>query len=161
MTDDKVKTRTAYLMCHEGSDIGRDIYVGSTSMNLKSRFREHKRNCYHQKFFVGNKLCDRMCQVGVENWTTRPLLTLECTKDVIRSFERMWCNILRCDLNMRIPLLNDNGKNKERVARVVKRNIEEKKYFCEVCDKPFQSKWHLNQHRDTLKHQFTFLNSLD
>ena len=35
-----------------------------------------------------------MHQVGFENWVMRPLLTLECSNEVIRSFVRIWMNFV-------------------------------------------------------------------
>ena len=45
-----------------------------------------------------------MIEVGLSNWVMRPLLTLECTRDVILGFERMWCKILSSDLNTYSPI---------------------------------------------------------
>ena len=245
MSDETVKKRVVYLLCHEGSDMGVDVYVGSTSQTLAKRLRNHKFDSER----IGNednKLYKRMQTVGLENWVMRPLFTLECTRDEIRVFERMWCNILRSDINSSLPIrtmalaygvsyrrdvklsakcrcevcgLNfesrkDRGKhnkgsnhkqvylfslglrssitqtvkeereydkryyqnnkevlrqkkaeyhqnNKDVIKQRYQNNIDTKKYYCDVCDKPFHSNWKLNQHKDSLKHQFTFLNSLD
>ena len=93
----EVKKRTVYVLCHEGSDIGRDVYVGSTASNLSKRLTKHKednlRSCNGKNKYV------RMKQVGPEKWKLRSLLTFECSKEVIRNFESMWLSILQSDLN--------------------------------------------------------------
>ena len=89
------------------------------------------------------------------------LFEKQCGKDEIRKCENKWVEILDANLNTISPFLENNEKNNERVVRTQKRNVDEKKYFCSFCEKAFQSNWHLNQHQDTLKHQFTYLNSLD
>ena len=82
-------------MCHEGSDIGRDVYVGSTSQTPNKRLGEHKANTKREEGCKESKLCSRMTEIGLSNWIVRPLLTLKCTQDVIRGFERMWCSIFK------------------------------------------------------------------
>ena len=159
MTDNEVKRRTVYLLCHKGLDFGRDVYVGSTSQTLAKRLREHKCDSKRR----GNeesKSYTRMMEIGLSNWTVRPLLTLECTQDVIRGFERMWCKILRSDLNTNSPI-QDDKRERDRMVKFYKRNLAEKKCYCDVCDKAFPCNWGLNQHKDSLKHQYAYLNSLD
>ena len=94
---------TVYLLCNENSDFGRDVYVGSTSLTLAKMLSSHKNDCSR----IGNEennLYVRMREVGLENWIMRPLLTLESTRDEVRAFERMWCEILRSDLNSYSPI---------------------------------------------------------
>ena len=157
---EEVKRRTVYLMCHEGSDIGCDVYVGSTSFNLSQRLTKHKEDNL-RPCNTKNKLYVRMKQVGPEKWKLRSLLTLKCSKEVIRNFESMWINILQSDLNSNTAFLKNGRQHNEYVKSYQKRNIVEKKYPCEVCETAFQSNYHLKQHRRSLKHQFTNLNSLD
>ena len=40
-----MKKRTVYVLCHEGSDIGRDVYVGLMSRNLSQRLYNHNNTC--------------------------------------------------------------------------------------------------------------------
>ena len=79
-----------------------------------------------------------------------------CGQEEIRQCEKKWIGILDADLNMISPIQDD-----ERDKYQNDKYLEEKKYYCEVCKKPFQCNWSLNRHFDSLKHQFTFLNSLD
>ena len=110
---------TVYLLCNENLDLGRDVYVGSTSLTLAKRLSNHKNDCSR----IGNeenKLYVRMREVGLENWIMRPLLTLESTGDEIRAFERMWCEILRSDLNTISPIRSAAERyqnNKEVILR--------------------------------------------
>ena len=104
-----------------------------------------------------------MREVGINNWKISPLFEKTCGKDEIRKFEKKWVEILDADLNTNLPVNKSNEQKLKnvRTRRSRDRNLEEKKYFCEVCEKAFQSNWNLNQHKDSLTHQFTFLNSLD
>ena len=61
----KVKKRTVYVLCHEGSDVGRDVYVGSTLQTMTGKMRTHKKN-FLEAYNKKNKLFNRMRQVGVE-----------------------------------------------------------------------------------------------
>ena len=156
-----MRKRTVYVLCHEGSDIGRDVYVGSTSQKLSKRLSEHKYDCHcYNKKIYEDKLLVWMFQVGVENWMIRPLLTLECSKEVIREFELVWINILKCDLNMISPIQDDKNE-KDRVLRIEEKNVDEKKYFCNVCEKAFRSNWKLKRHKSTFKHSNKFFNTPD
>ena len=104
MTERSERTvRTIYLLCNENSDFGRDVYVGSTSLPLAQRLACHKCDSARNGN-VGNKLYTRMREVGLESWVIRPLLSLECSRDEIRVFERTWLNILRSDLNSNDPI---------------------------------------------------------
>ena len=101
-----------------------------------------------------------MKQVGLENWKIVPLFEKTCKKDEILKVEKKWIEILDADLNKKSPLIDDR-RERDRVAIIYKRNIAEKKYYCEVCEKAFQTNWFLNQHKDSLIHNYAFLNSLD
>ena len=50
---------------------------------------------------------------------------------------------------------------RERAAVRRKKIKESKKFFCGVCELSFESRREQRNHTETLKHQFTFLNSLD
>ena len=111
MTDYETRKRVVYLLCHKDSDFGRDVYVGSTSQTLAQRLSNHKTDCLR----IGNeenKLYVRMREVGLDKWITRPLLTLESTRDVIRTFEKMWCKIINTDLNSYDPMRSAAGAYK-------------------------------------------------
>ena len=103
MTDNENKNRTVYLIYHEGSEVGKDCYVGSTSQSLKKRLGEH-RSVASQPGNEKNKLYRRMREVGWENWVIRPLETMTCSEDEIRKLERMWFEELRSDLNSKLPI---------------------------------------------------------
>ena len=158
----EVKKRTVYCLTKKVSDENYDVYVRSTSIPLSRRLRILKCSC-QQGFCGDNKLFARMREVGVENWTITALFQKTCTKDEIRRYEGRWVDILEADLNTFLPI-NESDHQKSTNAKHRRhrmRNVVEKKYFCEVCEKAFQEKWSLTQHENSLKHQYAYLNSLD
>ena len=160
MADDKVKKRTVYCLSKKIPDENYDVYVGSTCKPLSQRLSEHKADCKRRENNKNVKLYKRMTEVGLENWKIVPLFEKTYSIDEIRKAEKKWADILEADLNTNSQL-SKNVRNRIRTAELYERNITEKKYYCDVCEKAFQGNWFLNQHRDSLKHQFTFLNSLD
>ena len=185
--------QTVYMIHNRNSKTGKDTYVGSTSQSLEKRLSEHKSNT-KKKQNEKCKLYKRMLEVGLENWEIVPLLTLECTRDEIRAFEREWADLLEADLNSNLPMIKAEEKREAANRRCVKhyvnnrkevllrkakyradnrgvirrkaverraRNREQKKFFCETCEVSLGCDWGLRKHNDSLKHQFTFLNSLD
>ena len=181
--------QTVYLLHNENSNVGRDVYVGSTSNTVEKRLSCHRSNCLRPGN-KDNRLYKRMREVGPENWIMRQLLSMNCTKNQIRVFERMLCEILRSDLNSCVPFQTDaermeyceayrknnrevirqskaahSEKNREEIRRKkaerYRRNRDSKKFFCEVCGITCGSTRDLKKHNETLKHQFMFLNSLD
>ena len=109
---------TVYLLCNKNSDFGSDVYVGSTSKPLAQRLRIHKNDCLRIGY-EENKLYKRMREVRLENWIMRQLLSLEstmCTRNDIRKFEKMWCEILNADLNTNSPITTAEEKREHDVA---------------------------------------------
>ena len=191
--------QTVYLL-HNRNSTGKDCYVGSTVQTLARRLSAHKSNAC-QPGNENNKLYRRMRKVGLENWVIRLLESKICSNDDIRKLERDWCEILHSDLNTRLPFQTNEEQSEYCEAyRVVNREVirkksaayyaanreklaayyltnrktirektaarrekikESKKFFCKVCDITCGSKRDLKNHNETLKHQFTFLNSLD
>ena len=171
-TSDEIKPRTVYLLKRKNKpDDGTDIYVGSISMNLKYRLSSHRSpSSYMRK----SKLYVRMLEIGLNNWEIVPLLTFTCDKKTILEFEKEWIKILNADLNKNLPVINISKKeyranfyrlNKEfckrRQVYYYHNNIQNKIHHCDVCDKSFGWNYFLQEHFDTLKHQYTYLNSLD
>ena len=139
-------------------DDGIDIYVGSTSKALKSRLYDHRADAGR----VNSRFNTRMLEVGKYNWQIIPLLTFSCDKKTIREFEKSWVEILNTDLNTYSPSdENHNASHNELTKRRYRDNIENKTYYCEVCDKSFGQKCDLRKHFNTLKHQYVYLNSVD
>ena len=159
MADGKVKKWTVYCIPKKIPDDNYDVYVGSTCKPLSKRFIEHKLRS-KIKPDKDSRYLKRLAEVGSDNWVIKLLFVNTCSKKEIRQFEKKWIRILDADLNMISPILDDE-RYKHQMIKLRKRNLEEKKYYCEVCEKPFQCNWSLNRHFDTLKHQFTYLNSLD
>ena len=127
-----IKPRTVYLLCHEGSDIGGDVYVGSTSQPLCRRLSKHKSSTKNQLHrYNNNKLHERMKEVGLDEWCIRPLFTLTCNQDTIREFELMWKTKLRADLNTLSPVNKDNEVSDDQ-KNYRKKNLEQKRYFCDT-----------------------------
>ena len=101
--NNEIKLRTVYLLKRtDKEDDGTDLYIGSTSMNLKEWLWKHK-SCV-----TGNrtsKLYTKMREIGVNNWQVVPLLTFTCGKNTIREFEGKWVEVLNTDLNTYSPLV--------------------------------------------------------
>ena len=119
---------SVYLICHEGSEIGKDVYVGSTSQSLTARLSAHKSSA-SRPGGKNNKFYKRMREVGLKNWVIRPLLSLEstiCSHDDIRKLERAWCEKLRSDLNTCLPFQTDkkNGPTMQTVYLVHNKKSE-------------------------------------
>ena len=51
--------------------------------------------------------------------------------------------------------------NKEAVWEYYRKNLETKRFYCEICDIACGSKKDLKHHLDTLKHSYAWLNSVD
>ena len=167
--------RTVYLLKRtDKSYDGTDIYVGSTSLSLKRRLQFHKsasrliKNC-------NIKLYKKMCEVGLNNWEMVSLFSISCDKKTILKFEKEQCKKLNSNLNMRSPFtglenrkdyfVNYHKLNKEKIlqqkADYRELNKQKKLHYCDVCEKAFGSNSGLKKHFYSLKHQHTYLNSLD
>ena len=138
MAGNEIKTRTVYCLTKLIPDENYDVYVGSTSMSLEKRLSSQKSNA-KQKRCVNIKIYQRMNEVGLNNWKIVPLLTLECTRDEICSFERKWCEVLEADLNMRLPIISVE-EVREKWAAYYAANREEIKekqaaYYAANCEK--------------------------
>ena len=127
MANNEIRTRTVYCLTKRVPNENYNVYVGSTSTSLERRLGLHKSSAKQEK--LGKpKVLRRMIKVGVENWKIVPLLTLDCTKDEIRSFERKWCELLEADLNTYSPFVSKEGtkeKQKEYDAKYLAANREE------------------------------------
>ena len=99
MTDNEIRTRTVYCLTKQTPDENYDVYVGSTSKSVGERLRLHKSSA-KQKQKENFKIYQRMNEVGLDNWKIVPLLTLKCTQNEIRAFERSWFEVLEADLNL-------------------------------------------------------------
>ena len=127
MTDNEIRTRTIYFLTKRVPDENYDLYVGSTSMSLEERLRSQNALA-KQEDRKKSKVLKRMNEVGVENWKIVPLLTLDCTKEEIRSFERKWCELLEADLNTNSPITSkEKILEKRRVRYGVNREKNLKK----------------------------------
>ena len=97
------KVRTVYCLTKKVPDENYDLYVGSTSMSLEKRLQSQRTNAKEEQY-KGIKVFKRMNEVGLKNWKIVLLLTLECSRDEIRTFERKWCELLEADLNTTSPI---------------------------------------------------------
>ena len=161
---DEIKNRTVYMLCRTGKpDDGTDIYIGSTSQPLGKRFSEHKYNAGNPsrlKYYGSSKLYEKMPEVGVQNWEIVPLLTFACNRDTIFESEKCWVKTLNANLNTVSPVREDLVRRRIMV-KYRKKNKEDKRYHCELCDVACMSNRDLQRHFDTLKHSYNYLNSLD
>ena len=140
-------------------DDGTDIYVGSTSLTLTKRLGCHRAGAQVSN---GSKLYTRMCEVGIYNWQIIPLLTFACDKKTIHEFEKSWDEVLDTDLNTYSPLSDSYMKRCRQADRkLYHSNIQDKAYYCGVCDKSFVHNSALQRHFNSLKHQYAYLNSVD
>ena len=172
-----IKPRTVYLLrrTDKEEDDGIDLYVGSTSRkNLNTRLCLHRCDAIR----VGNesnRLYKRMRKIGLGNWEALPLLSRTCDSKTIRKLERKWCTLLKADLKSNSPFsgfenkkeydakyyTSNKGKIIQRGAEYRKLSKQNKVFHCNVCEKSFGSGWYLRRHFGSLKHQYTYLNSLD
>ena len=94
-----------------------------------------------------------------------PLITYPCDQKTIREFEKKWVEVLNADLNACSPLnaVNrwNNGKGKEVKRKLYYSNIQNKVFYCDICDKSFGWKSNLQKHLNTLSHSYAYLNSID
>ena len=165
-TSNEIKPRAVYLLKRtDKPDDGKDLYVGSTSMNLKYRLSSHRCSASYIRKYENIKLYVRMREVGVNNWEIVPLLTFTCDKKTIFEFEKEWIKVLKTDLNTRFSIGLNMELNKETCKRLQTRyyhkNIQNKIHHCSVCDKSFGCNYFLQEHFESLNHQYTYLNSLD
>ena len=159
MSSESKCERVVYLMQRTDKIYdGTDIYVGSTSLSLKLRLSNHRSKA---------KVCDtrlytRMREVGAKNWgitvlETNPL----CDKKEIFILEKKWIEKLKPDLNVNFPVRENNEGSRKSARRHRLRSLEGKRYYCNVCDKIFAGNYYLQIHFNSLKHQRTYLNSVD
>ena len=167
-----IKPRTVYFLRRtDKEDDGSDRYVGSTSMNLKYRLSSHK--C-PSNYMSRSKLYKKMRKVGINNWEIIPLLSFACNKNTILKLEKVFIKTLNTDLNTNSPFTGFNKKeytsnynkvNKGAInhqrANYYKSIIQGKVHHCGACKKSFLHNNDLRRHLRTLKHSYTYLNSLD
>lgn len=158
----EIKERTVYMLCRTDK-VEDDVYVGSTSCPLEKRFSHHKYNAGNPsrlKYYGNSKLYKRMREVGIERWKIVPLLTFACNRETICEFEFQWVKALNADLNTLSPVDEDLFKRKYRV-KYYKKNIQTKRYYCELCDVACMHNRDLKKHFDSLKHSYAWLNAVD
>ena len=134
MSADVIKNRTVYMLCR--TDGGTDIYIGSTSIPLGYRFSQHKYNAGNPsrlKWYGGSKLYKKMRGVGVHRWKMVPLLTFACDRATVCEFEQVWIEATGANLNT-ISSVNEELDKREYDKQHRRNNIEEKRFYCELCD---------------------------
>ena len=151
MGDNENKTRTVYVICHNGSEVGKDCYVGNTSQRLKKRLNEHRSDA-SRPGFEANRFYKRMREIVLKNWVIHPLETATCSEYEIRKLERTWCEILRSDLNSKLPIRW--GKKEKRTLRADRRDCED----CQLASqqgfrvrKEYVCGKHCAEHRESTK----------
>ena len=152
-----IKPRTVYLLRRtdkEGDE--NDTYIGSTSLTLKRRLQIH----IHAAKRCNTKLYKRMVETGPENWTIEPLLTFSCDKKTIFDFEREYINVVNTNLNVLSPVREGNEKNRESARKHYLNSLKTKRYYCNVCNKAFGCGVDLKKHLKSLKHSYTYMNSM-
>ena len=158
----EIKPRTVYLMQRTDKIYdGTEIYVGSTSKTLRRRLFDHRGEAL-RIYNESNKLYTRMQEVGVYNWEitlleTNPL----CDKREIFILEKKWIEKLKPNLNMRFPIRENNEKSRERARNYILKNLEEKRYHCNLCEKTFEHSGNLKRHLKTSKHFWKYIYSVD
>ena len=169
MSDGKIKQRIVYVLTRKNkADDDTNLYVGSTSQTLEQRLSKHRS---YARNFIGrgcrkdNRLFKRMNEVGLWNWKIIPLISRTCDIKEIREVERKWIRILKADLNTILPIREEEtiqeyqSKYRENNRTFVRqcvfnsfKNIESKKYYCDVCDLACRSNHDLKNHLDTYNH---------
>ena len=162
VTSNDIKTRIVYLLRRiDKEDDGTDSYVGSTSKKLKERLSNHKSFAK----ICNTKLHKRIAETGPENWVIEPLRIHTCNKNKIREVEAKMVRRLQPDLNSISPIDTENKwsniGNKKLLRDLYYRHKQNKTYYCDVCEKAFGKKFNLETHRNTLKHSYAFMNSVD
>ena len=139
-----IKQRTVYLMKRtDRDDDGKDSYVGSTSLSLKLRLSRHR----SESKVSTCKLHRKMQESGIYNWKIILLETVPlCEKKEIYILEKNWIVKLKPDLNMNSPIIKNSEKNSESARKHGFKNLEEKRYHCEICDKIFPDNYNLQRH---------------
>ena len=173
---DEIKERTVYMLCRadKTGDDGADIYIGSTSKPLGKRFSEHKQNAGNPsrlKYHGNSKLYRKMREVGVQRWKIVPLLSFACDRKTICEFEKCWVKATGADLNTNSPItdMKEYKKkyvayreaNSDKIRGNYKKNIMEKRYYCNICDIACGSNHGLKNHYNTLSHSYAWLNAVD
>ena len=155
----EIKPRVVYkLVRTDKPEDGTDVYVGSTSLSLKVRLQRHKA----ASSVRNNKVYTRMREVGTNNWEILTLLVHICDRKTIQEFEKHWVELLKPDLNTYSP--SDDNHNANKVKAIIKcyhNSIENKTYYCNICDIAFGFKHNLKRHLKTLKHSNNYMNSVD
>ena len=168
-----IKERTVYMLCRIGKveDDGTDVYIGSTSKPLCQRFSEHKQNAGNPsrlKYHGNSKLYRRIREVGVQRWKIVPLLSFACTRKTTCEFEKCWVKATGANLNTNSPITDRKEydvayreANSEKIKENYKKNIMEKRYYCNICDIACGSNHDLKKHYNTLSHSYAWLNAVD
>ena len=131
MVNNEIRARTVYCLTKRVPDENYDVYVGSTSLSIEERLRKQK-SLAKQENRKKAKVFRRMNEVGLENWMIVPLLTLDCTKEEIRSFERKWFELLEADLNTNSPFTSkEEAREKQKAYHEANREkiIEKQKAY--------------------------------
>ena len=140
---------------------GTDIYIGSMSLPLKRRLQLHR----HDSKRCNSKFYKKMRTVGLYKWKILPLLVCVCNQKEIRDFEKNWIALSNADLNTVSPLDVDNIWGNIGYEKVKKdyyeQHIQNKTYYCGVCDKAYGQKCDLKKHIRSLKHSNIYMFSVD
>ena len=155
----EIKQRTVYkLIRTDKPEDGTDVYVGSTSLSLKTRLQYHRGAAKVEN----NKLHSRMRTIGIENWQILTLEIHKCDQKEIRVLERNWVNLLKPDLNTFSLFANNYETRCRQVDReLFHRNIRDKVHHCNICDMSFGWKIHLQKHLKSSKHFWNYIYSVD
>ena len=153
----EIKPRIVYkLLRTDVPENGTDVYVGSTSRDLKARLREHKHNTKR----CTSKLYTRIREVGAENWEILPLVICPCDHEEIRTLEQQWVELLKPDLNALSPLRENNEKNRNSAKNHYRDSLRTRRYFCYICNIAFGNKCNQKFHYNSEKHKDKSLEQL-
>ena len=139
------------------------------------------KNFMKRGFRENNRLYARMNDIGLGDWEVLPLLSRTCDIETICEVERKWIRILGADLNSNLPVREEETRKEYEVAYYEKnketlsqkqaayrennrdlvrqralnsqmKNIENKKYYCDVCNIACRDNYALKKHLDSYKH---------
>ena len=191
MSFDEIKKRIVYMLRRTDGGNEIYIGSTSIPLKKRYMVHMYNAKNFIRRGYSGNnRLYARMNEIGLGNWRISPLVSRMCDMKTIREVEKNWIRILKTGLNTISPIREEEtleeymaayyGKNKEKILqqRAVYRennrdlvrqcvlnsqmkNIESKKYYCDVCGLACRDNYALEKHLDTLKHSYNYMNSVD
>ena len=142
-----------------------EIYIGST-WDMKDRLRLHYHKCYNKntkdynytvyKYIRENGGWDNFEMTIIDSGECEDELELHCAEQFYIDMAGGIDNLLNSRNALVLP---EEARKREDISRdrIQKKNIETKRFLCEMCDKCFQDNYDLQRHLETNKHKKNIL----